>query len=83
MDIENCRHLLMDLSDYLDGDLTEEICQEIESHMDSCVDCQVVIDTLKKSVFLYRQLPQPEFPEQARVRLYEALDLSDLLNGPA
>lgn len=76
MDVENCRHLLGDLSDYLDGDAAEDICIEIESHMDGCEDCQIVVDTLRKTVQLYHGLPQPELPENARKRLYHALDLT-------
>ena len=84
MDVDNCRHLLGDLLEYLDGEVADfqsarEICAEIERHMDGCVDCQVVIDTLRKTVHLYRDLPQPELPEDARQRLYRALDLGAYL----
>ena len=82
MDVENCRHLLGDLSDYLDGEASDEICAEIERHMDGCEDCQVVIDTLRKTVHLYHDLPQPELPEDARQRLYRALDLEPIWAKP-
>ena len=29
---ENCHHLLGSLSEYVNGDLKDEICQEIERH---------------------------------------------------
>ena len=75
MDVENCRHLLGDLSDFLDGEASEEICTEIERHMSGCEDCQIVVDTLRKTVLLYRELPPPPIPDAARERLYRALDL--------
>jgi anti-sigma factor RsiW len=74
-DKDGCRHLLGDLSEYLDGEATTEICAEIEGHMADCEDCRVVIDTLRKTIVLYRTMPQPELPSGVRQRLYKALDL--------
>ena len=72
---EGCRHLLGDLSDYIDHEASVEICAEIEEHMDDCENCRVVVDTLKKTITLYRTLPQPDMPDGVRQRLYKALDL--------
>jgi anti-sigma factor RsiW len=83
MDVDNCRHMLGDLSDYLDGEASEEICAEIERHMAGCDDCRVVVDTLRKTVLLYRDLPQPAIPQSARQRLYQALDLEDYMGADA
>lgn len=72
---QGCQHLLGDLSDYLDREASAEICAEIEEHMDSCENCRVVIDTLRKTIVLYREMPQPDMPESVKERLYKALDL--------
>ncbi len=77
MDEGNCMHMLGDLSDYLDGEASQEICAEIEQHMAGCEDCRIVVDTFQKTVLLYRDLPQPELTQEARMRLYQALDLDD------
>ncbi|MGB3717384.1 MAG: zf-HC2 domain-containing protein [Candidatus Promineifilaceae bacterium] len=74
-DQDGCRHLLGDLSEYLDGEASAELCAEIEGHMAGCEDCRVVIDTLSKTIVLYRTMPQPELPAGVRQRLYKALDL--------
>jgi len=39
----------------------------------------VVINTLRKTVELYHQLPQPAFPDDARERLHKTLELSGYL----
>jgi anti-sigma factor RsiW len=83
MDVENCRHMLGDLSDYLDGEASAEICAEIEQHMAGCEDCRIVVDTLRKTVLLYRDLPQPPMPLDARRRLFQALDLEEYLSPEA
>jgi len=76
---ENCHDLLDGLSDYLDGEASAELCAQIRRHMAGCDKCRVVVDTLGKTVKLYRQLPKPDMTEGARERLYKVLDLSDLL----
>lgn len=81
MEHKNCQHLLDDLSDFLDGEASAEICAEIERHLASCENCRVMVDTLRKTVVLYRELPQPELPQDARQRLYHALDLEAFLPG--
>lgn len=77
MKVEMCRDMLGDLSDYLDGQASQDICAEIERHMASCEDCRIVVNTFEKTVLLYRDLPQPEVPDGARQRLYQVLDLQD------
>lgn len=72
-----CPNLLENLSDYLDGEASAELCAEIERHLEGCTDCRVVVDTLRKTVALYHELPQPALPSQVRFRLYKSLDLSE------
>ncbi|MFO7632750.1 MAG: zf-HC2 domain-containing protein [Caldilinea sp.] len=71
----DCKHLLADLSDYLDGEAAAEVCAEIERHLADCADCRAVVDTLRKTVYLYRTLPQPSFSDEARAHLITALSL--------
>ncbi len=78
-----CHHLLENLAGYLDGEASAELCAELERHLDGCTDCRVVVDTLRKTSALYHELPQPELPPAARLRLYKSLDLSEFLNSSA
>ena len=76
---KNCQHLLGQLSDYLDGEASAQVCHEIEQHLANCDDCRVVVDTLGKTIQLYEKLPQPELPNNIRQRLYKSLDLTSFL----
>jgi anti-sigma factor RsiW len=67
------------MSNYLDGEASAELCAEIERHLDGCAECRVVVDTLRKTISLYHELPQPELSSEARWRLYKSLDLSEFL----
>jgi anti-sigma factor RsiW len=73
-----CKEMLAELSDYIDGELEERLCAEIEAHMRDCPDCQVMVDSLRRTVVLYRTHGQSELPPDVRSRLYTVLDLDAL-----
>ena len=78
-----CRRLLASLSDYVDGLLDDALCREIEAHMAGCDNCRIVVNTLAKTVDLYRTVPAPELPAEIAQRLYSSLNLDDFLRRPA
>jgi anti-sigma factor (TIGR02949 family) len=76
----SCKQLLGNLSDYIDGELSDELCQELQRHMTGCENCRVVFDTLTKTVYLYQaEAQQTEVPAEVRGRLFETLHLDDFL----
>ena len=78
---EECRQLLNSLSDYVDGDLQQELCDEIELHMKDCENCQIVVDTLSKTVSLYQTSSEAAVvPDDVRQRLFHRLDLDEFFN---
>ena len=81
-DYQNCRQFLRTLSDFVDGTLDESLCDEIEKHMGECERCQIVVDTLRKTVELYHEMtPAPPVPEDVRARLFLRLDLDDIVRA--
>ena len=82
---ENCRHLLGSLSDYVDGTVGDALCEEIERHLADCENCRVVVDTLKKTVYLFKasaETDQVEMPDEVKDRLFRVLHLEDYLKDP-
>ncbi len=77
MSEHDCQQWLGQLSDYVDGDLAEGMCQEIRRHMQDCQNCRVVVDTLRKTVSLYRVQGQEPTPENVEDRLLHVLNLDD------
>lgn len=77
----SCSDMLQGISEYVDGTARESLCAEIERHMAECPDCRVVVDTLKKTINLYRQQEENlQMPSEARERLFRSLDLDNLLD---
>lgn len=79
--MSGCKHHLHNLSDYVDGTLSEELCKELEAHIRDCENCRVVVNTLSKTVSLYHQIPSPEMPNEVKERLYKVLDIRPFVSG--
>ena len=52
--MDNCKRMLGDLSDYVDGELAPELCAQLEKHLAGCPNCRVVLDSLTKTVRIFR-----------------------------
>jgi predicted anti-sigma-YlaC factor YlaD len=77
--LTDCRELLAGLSDYLDGEASEQLCAAIRKHVGDCEKCRVVVDTLRMTIKLYRELPKTALDQGRREELYRVLDLSGYL----
>ena len=69
----NCRDLLDKLSEYIDGELDPRLCQEIERHMADCHPCLLFVDSLKKTITLYKYATSEPLPKEVHIRLHEYL----------
>ena len=77
---DNCRQLLGSLSEYVDGELSDELCSVLEEHIEDCKDCRIVVDTLRKTVNIYHMTSEPEvLPGDIRKRLFKSLKIEEFL----
>ncbi len=72
----HCKELLGALSEYIDGEVDESLCAEIERHLAECGNCRVMVDTLRETIVLYRTYGHEDLPSGARDRLYAVLHLN-------
>lgn len=79
----DCSKILSELNDYADETLSPELCVELEAHLAGCENCQIVLDTLKKTIYLVQRLDNETqtLPEQVEHRLFATLNLGDFLPG--
>lgn len=68
-----CEELLKILSDYIDGEIDPRFCEGFERHLAECDPCQVVVDTIRKTITLYRNSEPLELPLEFRERLHRTL----------
>ncbi len=82
LDDRHCQDYLIEFSDYIDGELTPELCAQIESHLQNCENCRIVVNTLRKTIELYQIHGEDEsLPENVRMRLFARLELEDPSHG--
>lgn len=79
-DHDHCCDYLQQISEYIDGELDPELCKQLEEHMESCTNCTVVVNTLKRTIELYQNEENGQnLPAEAKKRLFSALSLDDFL----
>jgi anti-sigma factor (TIGR02949 family) len=75
--LSKCQERLRQINEYLDGEIDEELCSEIERHLNSCPDCQFIVDTLSRTIKLYHSLANTDIalPEAVEHRLMQRLNI--------
>lgn len=58
----HCLQLADRLSEYLDGELSEELTKEVQAHFEGCSNCERFLLSLKRIKNLGIQLSGPELP---------------------
>lgn len=50
----SCQEVLDQLWEYLDEEARSELSVEIETHLRACSHCQVEVDSIRRTVLIYR-----------------------------
>jgi len=69
----NCKGVIRELSNYIDGDLDPGLKTELERHLQHCEDCTMIVDQTRKSVEILCDSRPVELPSDVRSRLHAAL----------
>ncbi len=74
----HCEELITSISEYVEGSINPQLCLELEKHLSECHNCRVVVNTLKKTIDIYReQNTQDKVPVDVKNRLLARLHLED------
>jgi anti-sigma factor RsiW len=68
-----CTDFLSQLTDYFDGQISPELLEEVRTHTASCHHCEVVLDTTRKTISVYRDHELYELSNDFRERLHAAI----------
>ena len=69
----NCTDFLAKLTDYFDGQIDSDLLAEVKQHLGTCHHCEVVVDTTRKTIDVYRNDKSYELPESLHVRMRNAV----------
>lgn len=69
----NCKGVIRELSNYIDGDLDPVVKAELERHLGHCEDCTMIVDQTRKTIRIICDSQPVELSGESRTRLHEAL----------
>ena len=69
----NCKSIIREISNFIDGALDPAERQELERHLEHCENCKMVVDQTKLTVDVFCDSEPVELPRDVRSRLHEAL----------
>lgn len=69
----NCKHVIREISNYIDGELDPALKQELERHLEHCEDCTMIVDQTRKTIQIYSGPTPVDLPSDVRSRLHAAL----------
>jgi RNA polymerase sigma-70 factor (ECF subfamily) len=68
-----CKAMFAELSDYLDEQLDDSLCEELERHMNGCGPCQAFVATLEATIAQCRRSPAENPRPQSSSKLRKEL----------
>jgi predicted anti-sigma-YlaC factor YlaD len=82
-----CQEVLDQLAEYLDADAQAELVAQVDLHVGSCQHCRVEVDTLRRTIMIYRCDERVVLPldldERLRVALKQVYAERSLPGDPA
>jgi anti-sigma factor RsiW len=68
-----CKEFLALLDDLIDGTVAPEVRADLEAHLGRCGHCEVVFNTTRKTIEIYRSHEIYDMPTGLRDRLHAAI----------
>jgi len=69
----NCKGVIREISNYIDGELDLPVRQELERHLEHCEDCKMVVDQTRLTVEVFCDSKPVELSADVKFRLHDAL----------
>ena len=68
-----CTDFLRQLTDYFDGQISPQLLEEVRAHSASCHHCEVVLDTTRQTIEVYRDHELCELSSELQERLHASI----------
>jgi len=69
----HCKEMFAELSDYLDEQMDDSLCAQLEAHFKGCEPCQAFLSSLEATIKQLRQLPKEPLDHQKAAALRKQL----------
>jgi anti-sigma factor RsiW len=78
----DCKHIWRELSNYLEGDISDEVRRDVEAHVAQCRHCAALLDSTHNVLVLVADERRMELPVGFNIRLRERLEKEMAISGP-
>ena len=78
-----CDKVYLHICDHLDEEITSPRCRQIKQHLEECPNCRAYLDSLKKTIVLYKAMPEPSVPAGTHRELLKTISSLTLSPGRA
>jgi RNA polymerase sigma-70 factor (ECF subfamily) len=68
-----CPDVLLRFSRHLEGEISAELCAEMERHVAGCDNCRAACESLRRTLNLCRTAPSPQVPEAVQQSVRRSL----------
>lgn len=69
----NCTDFLSQLTDYFDGHIPPKLLEEVRAHLAECHHCEVVVNTTRQTIQVYKGNEVYELSDDLQERLHSAI----------
>jgi anti-sigma factor RsiW len=69
----NCTDFLSKMTDYFDGQVEPEFVEEVRAHLVECQHCEVVVNTTRQTIEIYKDNELYELSTEVRERMHTAI----------
>ena len=71
--MKDCSKYIQNIVDFIDGEIDQSLCAELEKHLKDCRNCRIMVDTLKQTIVLCREGKKESLPPELESKLNDLL----------
>ncbi len=79
--MNKCAQTLRYICDNLDAEVNSPKCIEISRHLEDCSDCTAYLDSMKKTISMYRRYPTEKVPRSIHALLTQIIKRERVKSG--
>ncbi|WP_047488613.1 anti-sigma factor [Terriglobus sp. TAA 43] len=68
-----CTEFLAQMTDYFDGQVEPELLTEIQSHLCECHHCEILVDTTRQTIHVYKNHQVYDLTDEVRERTVQRI----------
>jgi anti-sigma factor RsiW len=61
------------MSEFLDAEMMESLCEDLKKHLEQCEHCRIEVNTLERTIQLFKKMPCDQVPGGVHERLFTTL----------